>query len=85
MHMEVSKSLCHIQPNFSLFQLHSFRKYPYSPHGSDWDFLVGGGGGGGGVGGCMRPNKLKDKIIGISSGVRGGGVFMGEIWLFLLQ
>ena len=32
----------------------SSRKYLYSPHRGDWNFLAGGGGGG-----CIRPKNLK--------------------------
>ena len=55
------------------------RKYPYSPHRRDWNFL--------GVGGSLRPKKLKKCMELNWNFQRGGEVLrkipsVGEVWIF---
>ena len=60
----------------------SSRKYPYSPHRRDWNFL--------GVGGSVRPKNLKKCMKlnwNFQRGEGGGGVLekipsVGEVWIF---
>ena len=50
----------------------SCRKYSYSPHRRDWNFL------GGGVGGSVRPKKLKKCMK-----LNWNFLSAGEVWIFL--
>ena len=57
----------------------SSRKYPYSPHRGDWNFL--------GVGGSVRPKNLKKCTKLNWNFQRGGGVLekipsVGEVWIY---
>ena len=47
--------------------MYSSRKYPYSPHRRDWNFLGGGGGG------SIRPKNLKKCMKLNWNFLRGGG------------
>ena len=67
---------------YIVYTLCSSRKYPYSPHPGDWNFLEGGG--------SVRPKKNERNLwslIGISRGLGGFGVLekvpsVGEVWIF---
>ena len=70
-----------IDPFYTLLLkiMYSSRKYPYSPHRRDWNFL----------GGSVRPKTLK-KCMELNWNFQkggGGGVLqkfpsMGELWIF---
>jgi len=62
-----------------LCKLCGSRKYPYSPHRRDWNFLGGGG--------SMRPKNLNKCMKLNWNFQRGGEVLekipsLGEVWIF---